>query len=346
MHTASSPTGSATTLPRQYVHKAAHSEVLLTSWHRRSADEYTVTAQWPRTHAFYRPAHRLLDPMLFAETARQTIPLLSHLAYDVPFGHHLIWDHFSFSLALGNLRNSTVPAELVLHLSCTDVERRRGNFAATTLRLRAERDGRHLGTAEARFTSHSPTVYRRLRGAYGDLRGALAAARPPATAVPAHLVGRRLSEDVVLAPTGCADRWQLRVDTEHPALFDHPVDHVPGMLLLEAARQAAQAARAPLPVVAVGMETVFHRYVELDAPSWIQVTPAVSRDRLRFVVEQGDTVCFSGEVVLSAPVETAGLPYVPAQQALGAAPQTLAPSQLDRRGPAAPCEVPASCRAE
>lgn len=30
---------------------------------------------------------------------------------------------------------------------------------------------------------------------------------------------------------------QIHVDREHPFFFDHPVDHVPGMLLIEAARQ-------------------------------------------------------------------------------------------------------------
>ncbi|WP_260845011.1 AfsA-related hotdog domain-containing protein [Streptomyces sp. SLBN-31] len=47
--------------------------------------------------------------------------------------------------------------------------------------------------------------------------------------------------DVVLSPLGQPHRWQLRVDTRHPVLFDHIVDHVPGMLLIEAARQAATA---------------------------------------------------------------------------------------------------------
>ena len=31
----------------------------------------------------------------------------------------------------------------------------------------------------------------------------------------------------------------LAVDVTHPVHFDHPLDHIPGMLLLEAARQAA-----------------------------------------------------------------------------------------------------------
>ncbi|WP_434587175.1 ScbA/BarX family gamma-butyrolactone biosynthesis protein [Streptomyces sp. A5-4] len=352
-----------TAVPSKYVHKTAHSEVLLTSWHKRSADEYTVTAQWPRTHGFYRLAHQLYDPMLFAETVRQAIPLLSHVAYDVPFGYHLIWEHFSYGLALENLRSSAGPAELVLHISCTGIERRRANLAAMTLQLRAERDGRHLGTAEARFTSHSPAVYRRLRGVHSELNSALAMARPPEKAILAHLAGRRLSEDVVLAPGGRSNCWQLRVDTEHPALFDHPVDHVPGMLILEAARQAAQAARTPVPVVVVGMETKFHRYLELDAPCWIQLFPAARPDRLRFAVEQDNTLCTSGEMSLSTPDETA--PSTTTEAALPKSGEAALPTPVEaaRRPffsaqrtygspapeiprPAATCEVSAPCGAE
>lgn len=318
MHTATSHAGPATALPREYVHKAAHSEVLLTGWRRSSADAYIVTAQWPRTHGFYRPSHQLHDPMLFVETVRQTIPLLSHVAYDVPFGHHLIWEHFSFSLAPESMRSDAAPAEPVLHVSCAEIERRRGNLAAMTLQVRAERDGRHLGMAAARFTSHSPAIYQRLRGSCGDLQQALDSARPPAPGVMAHQVGRRLHEDVVLAPTREKGRWRLRVDTQHPSLFDHPVDHAPGMLLIEAARQAAHAVRSPRPVTATAMQTRFHRYVELDAPSWIQVSPGSTPDSLGFAVEQDDVVCFSGEITVSASAITSQLGLVPSQR--GSAP--------------------------
>ncbi|MFF7300613.1 AfsA-related hotdog domain-containing protein [Streptomyces sp. NPDC008265] len=42
-------------LRREYVHKSAHSEVLLTGWRPVADDEFVVTAQWPRAHSFYSP---------------------------------------------------------------------------------------------------------------------------------------------------------------------------------------------------------------------------------------------------------------------------------------------------
>ncbi|WP_442819295.1 AfsA-related hotdog domain-containing protein [Streptomyces sp. NBC_01236] len=81
---------------------------------------------------------------------------------------------------------------------------------------------------------------------------------PPAGLTP---FGRDRFEDAVLAATDRPDRWQLRVDTTHPALFDHLVDHAPGILLLEAARQAARAHGTP-------------RHDDAQSPAWTPTSSA------------------------------------------------------------------------
>ncbi|EGX54788.1 A-factor biosynthesis enzyme, partial [Streptomyces zinciresistens K42] len=63
---------------------------------------------------------------------------------------------------------------------------------------------------------------------------------------------------------------QLRVDTSHAVFFDHPLDHVPGMLLLEAACQAVRARPENGAHTPVSFHTVFHRYAELHLPLWIE----------------------------------------------------------------------------
>ncbi|MDO0939458.1 AfsA-related hotdog domain-containing protein [Streptomyces sp. DG2A-72] len=83
--------------------------------------------------------------------------------------------------------------------------------------------------------------------------------------------------DVVLSPIGQPNSWQLRVDTRHPVLFDHPTDHVPGMVLLEAARQAT-AATAGRPVIPLDITSEFKRYAELHTPCLIEARPAPGTD--------------------------------------------------------------------
>ncbi|MFE9256582.1 ScbA/BarX family gamma-butyrolactone biosynthesis protein [Streptomyces sp. NPDC006879] len=297
-----------TTVPREYVHKAALAEVLLTGWRRTASDSFTITAQWPRAHSFFAPIGRLHDPLLLAETVRQTFPLLSHVAYDVPFGHHLIWDFYRYTLTPDALATGERPAEITLHLDC-EATFRGNRFAGLSMQVLAVRDGVQLGRAEARFSSHTPTIYRRWRGAHADLERTLAAVVPLPLPVPAHRVGRDRSADVTLSATEDPGRWQLRVDTSHPVLFDHPCDHIPGALLLEAARQAAHALPFPTMAVPTSMDVSFSRFAELDMPCWITAEhlPETRPGRARIHV----TARQDGREVFSATVGTEHLAPAP-----------------------------------
>ena len=54
----------------------------------------------------------------------------------------------------------------------------------------------------------------------------------------------------------------MRVDGRHPVHFDHPQDHVPGMMLIDAARQAALLS---VPNAQVrGLTAEFTHFVEID----------------------------------------------------------------------------------
>lgn len=261
-------------LPREYVHKSAHSEVLLTGWRSVAPDDFVVTAQWPRTHSFYTPDEGRHDPLLLAETVRQAIPLLSHAAYEVPFGHRQIWDTFTYSMNPDALVVGNAPADIELHITCSGVTRRGRRLAGLTMHVIAMRDGAVLATAEATFTNQPPAIYERLRGRYADLGAATAQTPPLPAPVAPHRVGRDRFHDVVLAPTNTSHRLQLRADISHPILFDHQVDHAPGMLLIEAVRQAAYGWAFPRRGVLTGLEIRFFRYAELNAPCWIETTEA------------------------------------------------------------------------
>ncbi|MBO8185851.1 ScbA/BarX family gamma-butyrolactone biosynthesis protein [Streptomyces spirodelae] len=299
---AGGPAVRQTALPQELVHKHNKDEVLLTDWRKIDAERFEVTARWPRDHGFYLSDQGVHDPLMLAETVRQLLPLLSHVAYDVPLGHHLIWGDFTYSADAEALRARDRLAEVRLVVQCSSVTGRGGRAAGMLLRAEIFRGRERVGEAATRFSIQNPAVYKRLRGAQGDVRQAMADAAPPALPVPAQWVGRTSPYDVVLSPGGAPGRWQLCVDTSHPALFDHPVDHVPGMLLLEAARQASQLIAYPQPVVPVAMRTEFYRYVEFNAPAWVEgqalSTDAERRSRVRITVRQNDTVCCSTDVTV------------------------------------------------
>ncbi|PNG23526.1 ScbA/BarX family gamma-butyrolactone biosynthesis protein [Streptomyces cahuitamycinicus] len=299
----STPNALTTTVPKEYVHRAALAEVFLTDWTTTSPDTFTITAQWPRCHGFYASAHGLYDPMLLSETVRQASILLSHAGYGVPFGQQVSWSRFQYTVNPDAMRIELTPAELRLEVTCA-VRYRRELPAAFTMHFQILRGASLLGEATTVSNCHPTAVYKRLRGGR-DVGRVFAEAPQPTPPLPGADCGRDRLQDVVLSPCEQPRRWQLRVDTMHPVLFDHPVDHIPGMLLLEAARQAAHAAppsggeRWP-----VSMEVAFHRYVELNTPCWITADPVTSQldghdKELRIQAIQGDGTAFTARIAVA-----------------------------------------------
>nr|WSX23443.1 transcriptional regulator [Streptomyces tubercidicus] len=299
------PPALTTTVPREYVHRNALSEVFLTDWRQDAADTWVVSAQWPRAHSFYGPLHGLHDPILLIETVRQSGILLSHVGHGVPLDHPIIWQRVRYDLAPEALRTAQRPAEIELHITDREMVHRGKRLVSALQEFRIMCDGAELASATLDYSCHSPAVYRRLRGEYSDVALANSRAVPLPEAVSPALVAREHERDVVLSPTDRPDHWQLRIDSSHPVLFDHPVDHAPGMLMIEAARQAAQAA-TPGCTLPVTMECSFSRYAELDAPSWVQARTTGQGDDDRRQVEV--TVEQHGQPVVSAQVTCVPVP--------------------------------------
>ncbi|MBL1087647.1 hypothetical protein JK359_37910 [Streptomyces actinomycinicus] len=292
-------TSFTTTVPKEFVHRASIAEVMLTDWERLDEQHFTVSAQWPRLHGFFATLDGYHDPLLVAETIRQAGLLVAHTEFGVPLGHNfLMWD-LSVDLETDQLRIGAAPASVDVRMACSNIRRRGKNLAGLHFDAVIHRDGRPAGTASATFTCASPAVYERLRAAR---IGTGAAPIPLTSPVAPQHVGRLSPVNVVLSPTPAPDCWQLRVDTRHPVLFDHPVDHVPGMVLLEAARQATIAflGRDCLPV---GITSEFTRYVELNAPCLIEVCalPPCARGRERVIVtgRQDGAVVFTSTVAVA-----------------------------------------------
>ncbi len=257
-----------TTVPRELVHRASVAEVLLTGWDRVDDTRFSVTAQLPRQHGFHVTVDGCHDPLLITETIRQAGLLLAHAELGVPLEHQfLMWD-LSADVVPEVLRVGGAPAALDIDVVCGDLKRRGGRLTGAHYDMVIRRDGEVAARGGATFTCASPAVYRRLRAAGRTGAGAPVPLPLPSPAPPGE-VGRGSAADVVLSPLPGADqlpgagRWRLRADTTHPALFDHPVDHVPGMVLLEAARQATTALLGR-PCLPVGLTGEFSRYVELD----------------------------------------------------------------------------------
>ncbi|MDW4906308.1 ScbA/BarX family gamma-butyrolactone biosynthesis protein [Streptomyces sp. ADMS] len=259
-------------VPRQLVHRAAIAETFPTGWSRTGTDRFSVSAQWPRVHCLHvSPDRTTYDPLLVVETVRQAGTLLNHTEYEVPLDHQFVLQEFRITTFPEHLGVGPVPAEPVVDITFADIRHRGKRLVSARYEADVRLDGELVAHADVAFTCTSGAVFSRLRGGRS---AATVTALPVPPGLPATEVGRDAAADVVLALPRQADgHWQLRVDTGHAVFFDHPLDHIPGMLLLESARQAALARTGTGGgLIPVAFDTTFHQFAELDVPTWIEST--------------------------------------------------------------------------
>lgn len=292
------------TAPRHLVDRSAVAEVLITDWRRLGPDAFRLGAQWPRGHHFYAPiAGTWYDPLLTAESLRQASVLVGQTYYGVPADHHFTITELEFEVVPGVILLGTRPAEMRLEAAATAVRgatRRSGPPTALTLEADLLRGDDFAGAG--RLTLHASAPRDPAAGEGGGYP-------PLPDPVPPAIVGRLDERDVVLGvPRSAAARrglsWDLRIDPGHPVLFDHPTHEIPGMVLLEAARQAVQAACAPYRVLPVELRSAFHSPLTLDLPCRISATRLPAQDAsedaaLRVTAWQSGRLAFDSLVVAS-----------------------------------------------
>lgn len=292
------------TVPRQLVHRASVSEVFVTDLGTLGSDTFHVAAQWPRARCYFGPTSTSRhDSMLLPETMRQAGLAIAHRFYGVPQGFSFVFHEISFDTTEDAFRLNGRPADMMLMATCRDIRRRSGNLGGMRVCFTIYRDGVWVGTGEGRLSCVSDAAYARLRSGRS-----ISPPAPLPTPVAPSAVRRDRAEDVVLS---AVDRdvdgdhtWALRVDRSHPVIFDHPVDHVPGMVALEAARQAALLELDRPDALPIACDFAFARYIELDERCLVYAHPQLAPTglgRVRVRLEQCGHTAAQGSIELRLP---------------------------------------------
>lgn len=249
-------------IPKEYVHLGRSDMVFLTDWRRSEEGEFSLSARWPA------PAEGLpYDPRVLTQTIRQSGLVIAHAAYGVPLSDQTLLHYFDFTVAPGFRVAPQGPCDLTVEVSVTEPKKRGRTVSSLGMDVRVLQGGTMAARADSEFGWISPRAYRRLRGEH--LTVDWNAWTVPAPVGP-RTVARHTPADVVLTAGDHPLHWQLRNDVDNVVLYDHPVDHVPGLVLMEAAQQAAHAALYPAPFEATTVTSEFERYAEFDRPCWIE----------------------------------------------------------------------------
>lgn len=102
-----------------------------------------------------------------------------------------------------------------------------------------------------------------------------------APSAPRVIPGRTI-DTLDSAPSGGVSRGLIRVDLHDPVFFDHPLDHVPGMLLVVAGLELAEHA-AMLRPANVSFRFTFAKFCELDAPVEVSAIRETAGNPVEFV---------------------------------------------------------------
>ncbi|MGV9263123.1 ScbA/BarX family gamma-butyrolactone biosynthesis protein [Kitasatospora sp. NPDC003701] len=250
------------TLVGAYAHLRRETSILVTGWERLAADEFGLDVRWPAVQVDLP-----YDPRILAQTIRQSGLVVAHAEYGVPLTHQTVLSTLNFTIDPDFRVPRGRSAALEVRVTVSAADRSRRAVSSLRMGILVRCDGAPVARADSEFGWISPAAYRRVRG---DGPGVGWGAWPLPEPIPAGLVGRLRAVDVALAPGDRPHRWLLRNDPANHLLFDHPVDHVPGLALLEAAAQAAQALHGRSPFLPTSVATGYRRYVEFDRPCWIE----------------------------------------------------------------------------
>ena len=233
------------TIDRTLVHRDSIAEVLLTDLIQLGDTDFLVAAQWPRSHRVYRPDRNgRHDPMLILESIRQSGLAVSHLGFGVGFDQQSLMRDVGFVLDQRTEPRALLRAtNLSIAVSCRDVITRAGRLRGMTLDLSFAADELAFATGRGTIRWISSQSYAALR-ARGGIRLDWDQLRWSSTIPPRVPSAIRATADVLIsADSGPGPRRRLVVPLDHPVYFDHALDHAPGMLLIDAAWQAAAEQR-------------------------------------------------------------------------------------------------------
>jgi 2-oxo-3-(phosphooxy)propyl 3-oxoalkanoate synthase len=286
------------TIARELVHKRSIAEVLITSVTTTPAN-WICHAQLPRRHSFHTDTtgeqSAYHDPLLVLEAFRQACVAASHASYGVPLDARYTVRYYELSiLDLATLKCGPQVLDLELNIAVRNEFRRGGQGL----------QGPVHGLDVAAVVTHEGTKVMELSGAFGWMSlakweafrgGASWDAGPQASPADPQIVGRTRPENVVIGEPvplgGSAASAPIVVDVSHPTIFDHPLDHLPGGLMIEACRQLALAVIGSCSATIMGpawLRCDFHSFAELDTTSTVTVAP-----------DAEDALSFRGEVTQS-----------------------------------------------
>ena len=291
------------TVPRSLVHKRRLENVLLTDVRSCGDDRFICAGHLPIAHRFFNEPGRSprRDILFYTELGRQASLAISHAFLEVATEDVFIFEQSEAAVAEAAWTPAS-PAAIepaFVEIRIHEMTRRRNNavnrvVAEHIMTIGDEEVFRGTGA----WTVQPAALFQRLRRMSAPRLAPAAPSNVAPFPAPVHVDGSRASAEhvVITTPQYAADTAAfvaaLIVNETHPYFFDHPCDHVPGMLLLEACAQLAMAAgrrvlAGPAPLGIAAYEVNFAQFVECGIPTTLSARVDGNRTVRIAISQQG-----------------------------------------------------------
>jgi 2-oxo-3-(phosphooxy)propyl 3-oxoalkanoate synthase len=307
---------------RTLVHKRFPENVLLTDLRACADDRFICTGRIPTDHPVFNAGDRTPcgDILFYTEVGRQASLAVTHAFLGVALEDVFIFEGSQAAVTPAIWQSALEsPSDSVeIEIKVREAVRRKNKSVTRVVAEHVMTVGHeHVFEGMGTWSIQSAALFKRLRRTSAD--AADAAALDRTSGVEQADLRRPYPPNVVIsAPEYTHDRSavsaSLIVDRTHPYFFDHPCDHVPGMLLLEGCAQLSlgaftEAGLAPSRrAVIIAYDIDFTQFVECSLPTLL--TARVSADqvsgttglRLEIVVSQRDVVAGVARIRVGFPV--------------------------------------------
>lgn len=295
------------TVPRSLVHKRSLENVLVTDINAVAHDRFICGGRIPTEHGFFNDTGRtpVKDILFYTELGRQASLAISHAFLDVSTDDVFIFEGSEATVADPAWRSASPPAadSIVIDIAIQNVTRRRNNAVSRVVaEHRMVIGGELVFHGTGAWAIQPAALFQRLR------RMSNPRTSPPQATAPRPVSGGNV---VITPPARVGDTASfvasLIIDQTHPYFFDHPCDHVPGMLLLEGCAQLAVAAfaetySAPRAVSAIRAYDVnFAQFVESGVPTTLTAQVNVDQS-VDITISQQDIVSGTTRMSVASPV--------------------------------------------
>lgn len=234
------------TIDKKYVHRQAVNEVFITSSHQNETDYFSVTAVMPKSHMYFNDQPELIDDnqyydaLLLLEIFRQTSICVTHKYYDVPLTAKFIFNDAKFSIINHHLLQiSELSQCLTVEVKIRNHKYRRHVLFGYTLDMDILINNTLCAHKKMDIGWMEKSVWKKLRSRHENHHPFEFSYIKPVSSIS---VGRNIPRNVVIGDIREDDNFfkaSLIVDQSYSSIFDHPLDHVPAMFIIEACRQSA-----------------------------------------------------------------------------------------------------------